>query len=152
MNVPVPQSTAQQRAAVRQRISVLAQTLDTAFRIPGTRIRFGVDALIGLIPGIGDLFGLLLGLWLIWQARSVHAPVRLQLRMLANLGLETVVGIVPVVGDTFDVFWKANLRNRNVLIEWMDEQDQTHNPGRSSLWFWCLLGVAVLAGLIAVLR
>ena len=131
------------REAVRQRIGSLANLLDTAFRIPGTRIRFGADALIGLIPGIGDVFGVALGLWMIWQARGVRAPLRLQITMLLNLGIEGLIGIVPVIGDAFDVMWQANQRNRRILLDWMDSQDQVAPQPRRAKGLW--LGLAALA-------
>ncbi len=137
------------RDALRQRIGTLANLLDTAFRVPGTRIRFGVDALIGLIPGFGDVFGVVMGLWMIWQARGVRAPVRMQLKMLMNLLIEGVIGIVPIIGDAFDVMWQANQRNRQILMDWMDEQDRGKPPPSRFPWLWLALAALVVVGLFA---
>lgn len=137
------------RDALRQRIGTLANLLDTAFRVPGTRIRFGVDALIGLIPGFGDVFGVAMGLWMIWQARGVRAPVRMQIKMLMNLLIEGVIGIVPIIGDAFDVMWQANQRNRQILMDWMDEQDQVEPPPSRFPWLWLALAALVVVGLFA---
>ena len=148
---PLDLQTPEQRAKreqLRKHLTRLANGLDTAFRIPGTSIRFGADALIGLIPGIGDAFGLLMGMWMIWQARDVRAPNRLQLKMLGNLGVETLVGIVPVVGDAFDVVWQANQRNRRILMEWMDEQDKEQQQEGGPRW---LLVLAIVGALIAMM-
>lgn len=119
--------------------------LDSAIRIPGTQIRFGADAVIGLIPGVGDLLGLALGLWMIWQARGVKAPGRLQLKMLGNLAIEAVVGIVPLLGDFFDLLWQSNQRNRKILIDWMDEQSKVDETPPARGW---VLWVAVAAATI----
>ena len=102
------------------RIDALARLLDTAFFIPGTNIRFGVDALIGLVPGIGDAITSLLSLYIISEARALGAPRLLIARMLANVALETVVGVVPIVGEAFDVAWRSNRRNLALLREHLD--------------------------------
>ena len=152
MNIDTSAETnQQQQQQLRQRLDDLATMLDSAIRIPGTQIRFGADALIGLIPGVGDLLGLALGLWLIWQARGVKAPGRLQLKMLGNLAIEAVIGVVPLLGDLFDVLWQANQRNRKVLIDWMDEQAQTEDlPKRRGWIIWLALGITVIATVIWV--
>jgi len=113
-------SPAQSRAARIARIDALATLLDTAFLLPGTNIRFGFDAMIGLIPGIGDVITTALSLYIVGEARALGAPRHLILRMLANVALDGVVGAVPLLGDAFDVMWRANRRNiallRNHLI------------------------------------
>jgi hypothetical protein len=102
------------------RIEALARLLDTAFLIPGTNIRFGFDALIGLVPGIGDAVTSLISLYIISEARALGAPRLLVARMLANVALESVVGIVPIVGDAFDVAWRSNRRNLALLRGHLD--------------------------------
>jgi len=97
------------------RIDALATLLDTAFLIPGTGIRFGLDALIGLVPAIGDLITTAMSLYIVNEARALGAPRLLVVRMLANVVLDGVVGAVPLVGDAFDVVWRANRRNIALL-------------------------------------
>ena len=93
----------------------LADFLDTRYRIPGTRLRFGIDAILGLVPGIGDSLAALPALYLIWRARQLGVPRGLLLRMIANVGLDTVFGSVPVAGNVFDLFFKASRRNVALL-------------------------------------
>ena len=102
-----------------ERIRWLAQLLDARFGVPGTRIRFGLDSIAGLVPGAGDLATGAVSLYIVWQARSMGAPVMLLARMLANIGLDTVGGTIPLVGDLFDVAFKANLRNVALLEDWL---------------------------------
>lgn len=97
------------------RLDRYARALDSQFRIPFTSIRFGLDPIIGLIPGIGDLVGLALSLYLVVEAIRIGAGPRIVARMLGNLLTEFVVGLVPVLGDAFDVLWKANDRNAALL-------------------------------------
>lgn len=97
------------------RIDALARLFDTAFLIPGTNIRFGLDALIGLVPGIGDAITTLIALYIVSEARALGAPRLLIARMLANVAIDGVVGAVPLVGDAFDVAWRANRRNVALL-------------------------------------
>ena len=108
-------SSPQSRAARIARIDALATLLDTAFLIPGTNIRFGIDALIGLVPGIGDAITTLMSLYIVREARALGAPRLLVARMLANVAIDGVVGAVPLVGDMFDVAWRANRRNMALL-------------------------------------
>ena len=108
------------REARIARIDALANLLDTAILIPGTSIRFGLDAVIGLVPGIGDAITTLLSLYIVNEARALGAPPLLIARMLANVALDGIVGAVPLVGDAFDVAWRANRRNMQLLRDHLD--------------------------------
>jgi hypothetical protein len=93
--------------------------LDEAFRIPGTSIRFGLDGIIGLIPGLGDVLGGLLSLIIPLAAWVRGLPCVTLARMAANIGIGVLVGSIPVLGDGFDIVWKANRRNYRLLIRHM---------------------------------
>jgi len=97
------------------RLRTLRRVLDEAFRVPGTRVRFGWDPIIGLIPGAGDLVAALLASAIVVQAHQMGVPRVVQLRMLLNLGIDVALGVVPLVGDVADVFWKATTRNLALL-------------------------------------
>ena len=125
-----------------KRYALIANLLDQAFRVPGTRWRFGLDALIGLIPGAGDVVGACFGIYGVWVARRLGAPNSVQARMLANLGVDTLVGAVPLLGDLFDFAFKAQMRNRRLLEEWLELPRTT---GRRSSWMLIALLVGVLA-------
>lgn len=112
------------RAERIARLDALATLLDTAFVVPGTQIRFGVDALIGLIPGIGDVITTLLALYVVREARELGAPRLLIARMLGNVAIDGLVGAVPLVGDAFDVVWRANRRNIRLLRDHLDAVDR----------------------------
>ena len=98
-------------------IERLAHWLDARFVIPGTDIRFGLDALIGLVPGIGDSATALLGCYIVARAARLGAPKRLLFRMGWNLLVDFLAGSIPVLGDIFDVTYRANLRNVALLRE-----------------------------------
>lgn len=97
------------------RLDGLASILDSAVRVPGTDIRIGVDALIGLVPIVGDLASKLISTYLIMEARRLGASRWLIARMAANTTLDAIVGVVPVVGDAFDIMYRANERNIRLL-------------------------------------
>lgn len=99
-------------------VTRLARWLDTALRIPGTRIRFGLDALLGIVPGLGDAVGALIGGYIVWAAVRAGAPRLVIARMLANIAVDAIVGAVPVAGTIFDVAYKANRRNAQMLGAW----------------------------------
>jgi hypothetical protein len=110
------------------RLDALATLFDTAFVIPGTGIRFGLDALIGLVPGIGDAITTLMSLYIVNEARALGAPRLLVGRMVANVALDGVVGAVPLVGDVFDVAWRANRRNMALLRDHLDKTEGPRAP------------------------
>ncbi|SHG71770.1 protein of unknown function [Bradyrhizobium erythrophlei] len=116
---PFRNLTREQRLA---RLDAIAKLLDIAFILPGTKIRYGVDGIIGLIPVVGDLIAAALSLWLVREARALGAPWHITARMLGNVAIQGVVGAVPVAGDAFDVLFRANIRNVRMLRRWMDKQ------------------------------
>jgi hypothetical protein len=97
------------------RARTLARLLDSAARVPGTNIRFGADAIVGLVPGLGDIGGAALAGYLVILAQRLGVPRAVVLRMLANVAVDTLAGSVPVIGDLFDVAFKSNLRNVDLL-------------------------------------
>jgi hypothetical protein len=109
-----PYDGASRRAAL-DRLDMLATLLDTAFIVPGTKVRFGAESLLRLVPGIGDAIASMLSFYLLYEASRLGVPRLLLARMAANVLLEGMVGAVPVAGDAFDVFFRANRRNVALL-------------------------------------
>jgi hypothetical protein len=109
-----PYEGASRRAAL-DRLDRLATWLDTAFIVPGTNVRFGVESVLRLIPGIGDAMASALSCYLLYEAHRLRVPKLLLARMAANVFLEGTVGAVPLAGDAFDVFFRANRRNIALL-------------------------------------
>ena len=116
---PFGNLTREQRVA---RLEALAKLLDVAFILPGTKVRYGIDGLIGLIPVVGDVIATALSLWLVREARALGAPWHVTARMLGNVALQGTVGTVPLAGDAFDVLYRANMRNARILRRWLDTQ------------------------------
>ena len=108
------------REAAIARLDALARLFDTAFIVPGTNIRFGIEAVLRLVPGIGDAAASGLSCWLLYQAYRLGVPPRIFVRMLVNVAVEGIVGAVPVAGDAFDVAFRANRRNVRLLRDWFD--------------------------------
>lgn len=129
---------------ILRRYSRLAWLLDQAFRIPATRWRFGLDPILGLVPGLGDLFTAILGAYGVLLARQLGAPASIQIRMMLNLVADAVAGALPVVGDIFDFAFKANARNLLLLEQWMATPRQAR---RTSLVFvvGTLIGMLLIA-------
>jgi len=138
-------SSQRQQPAGLEHLTVLSYLLDRAFRIPGTQWRFGLDALIGLIPGLGDVVGSLVGAYSLWIARRLGASGAVQARMVMNLAIDGIVGLVPFLGDLFDFAFKANSRNVALLGQWLQTPHQT----RRSSWAVLAVGVVVLLALLA---
>jgi hypothetical protein len=120
-SVPV---TANQSARL-DRLRRYASWLDDVVRVPGTRFRFGLDAIFGLVPGLGDVVGALFAVAIVAEGVRQRLPRRVLLRMILNVAIDTGLGSVPVVGDLFDAVWKANRRNLGLL--------EHHVEGRSTV-------------------
>jgi hypothetical protein len=124
----------------------LVRLLDGAVGIPGTSVRFGLDALIGLVPGVGDLAGAALSGFVVLSAARAGVPAAVLLRMVLNVGIDVLVGAVPVLGDLFDVAWRANVRNLALL------EQAVGDPGRARRSSGAVVGgVLVLLLVILVL-
>jgi hypothetical protein len=101
--------------AALDRLDMLATVFDTAFILPGTNVRFGVESILRLVPGIGDAIASALSCYLLYEAHRLGVPRLLLARMAVNVALEGLVGAVPLAGDAFDVFFRANRRNVALL-------------------------------------
>ena len=108
------------RADSVARLEALAHLLDSAFQIPGTNHRVGIDAILGLIPGIGDLVSTALASYIIWEARQLGLPRWKIARMIGNVAVDTTVGAIPFAGDLFDVAFRANRRNMKIVREHLE--------------------------------
>ena len=109
-----------ERARRVRRLVAVARLLDTAVRIPGTGVRFGVDAVLGLLPGIGDAGSAIISLLIVNEARRLGVPNALLIQMLYNVGLDTGIGAIPLLGDLFDVYFKSNKRNADLILGYFD--------------------------------
>lgn len=99
------------------RLSLVGRLMDSALTIPGLNRRIGLDAVLGLIPGVGDAISAAIASYIIWEARRLGLPRWKIARMIGNVAVDTAVGAIPVVGDVFDVFFKANERNMRIINE-----------------------------------
>lgn len=129
-----------------RRLDRYAQALDSQFRVPFTRIRFGLDPLIGLLPGVGDVIGLGLSLYLIAEAIKIGAGPKTVVKMVGNVLVEFFVGLVPVAGDAFDLLWKANNRNAALLRAHIENQLAPVQARRP----WLSYGLVTVLGLLLV--
>jgi hypothetical protein len=129
-----------------ENLDILSRLLDSWFRIPGTSIRFGLDGIIGLVPGIGDILAGLASTIIIIAAWARGAPYVTIARMLVNLALDVIIGTVPFFGDAFDIAWKANRRNYALLTRHLE------HPRRQQWRDWLFLAAvgAVLLAIMAV--
>ena len=106
-----------------QRIERIATWMDSAFRIPGTDVRVGLDSLIGLIPGVGDATTFAVSCFIIREAWILGLPKRRLLRMVWNTSVDTILGSVPLVGDLFDAAFKSNSKNATLILDHFHERD-----------------------------
>lgn len=125
------------------RLEKLAHWLDDLIRIPGTRIRIGLESLIGLIPGLGDIAGLLMGGYVVLEAHRMGAPGELKLRMLRNVALDALAGLVPVLGDLFDFAYRSNRRNLEMLLAHYRPAPVAAAAVTPSAWRWLRLALTL---------
>ena len=131
------------RNEVRRRLNRLAWLLDSSIPIPGTRFSIGIDALIGLVPFIGDLVGVMLSSTILVEAARLGAGRSVLARMALNVAVEGLAGLVPFAGDVFDAAWKANQRNVRLLNQWLDQPQRAQCSS-------VLLVAGIVAGLVAL--
>jgi hypothetical protein len=111
-------------ASVRRRIEAMETLLERAVAVPGTGFRVGFDAILGLIPVVGDLLAAGMGAWLLWEAKNLGMSRWHLARMSGNLAFDTVIGFIPLVGDAFDLAFRSNTRNLRIVKRWLDR----HHP------------------------
>jgi hypothetical protein len=99
------------------RITLVANLMDSAFLIPGLNRRVGLDAVLGIVPGIGDALSAAIASYIIWEARQLGLPRWKIARMIGNVAVDTAIGAIPFAGDVFDVVFKSNQRNLRIIHE-----------------------------------
>jgi hypothetical protein len=130
-----------------ERLRAITRLMDQAWGIPGTKWRFGLEPLFGLVPGLGDIAGGLIAVYGLHVARLLRAPAVIQLHMLTNIALDALVGTIPIIGDIFDFVYKAQTRNLAMLDEWLQTPHQAQRRSRRGLLFIPLAIVVVFATL-----
>jgi hypothetical protein len=136
---PVPAGTVPQ-------LEQLAWLLDSSIEVPGIRFRIGLDSLLGLIPFLGDIMGAAISTYILWVASKMGVPRVTLLRMTLNVALEAAVGVVPFLGDLFDMAWKANTRNVEILKAHLRDPSRA----RRSDWFFTIVLLLALLCLMAL--
>ena len=130
-----------------ERLRTLSRLLDSAFVVPGTKYRVGLDAIVGLVPGIGDAISAVFSLYIVFQAARMGVP---KATMLGNVGVDTIVGEIPLLGDLFDAGFKSNMRNLALIERHVERPASARAQSRRLL---LVLGVGLLAmvvGIVAV--
>jgi len=136
---------------VRRHVQELSRWMDTAFEVPIVGWRFGWDALIGLVPGVGDVATTLVSLYIVALAGKVGLPRITVARMGLNIAIDMLLGSLPLVGDLFDVWWKANQRNAALLAERLDSPDALNRKATVGDWLFVgAIGLALFALLATI--
>ncbi len=141
------------KVSTLQRLRRLSDLLDNAIAIPGTPLRFGLDPILGLFPGVGDFLGTAVSAYIVVEAARMGMPRKILVQMAVNIVLDMVMGTVPVVGDVVDAAWKANTKNIVLLEEHFKVSPSSQ---KADWWFlaWILGGLvlfAILLGAIAIM-
>ncbi len=133
---------------VEESLDQLSRWMDGLFRIPGVGWRFGLDALIGLIPGVGDTATSVVSFYILAKGVRYRVPKITLVRMGLNIAIDYVVGVIPVVGDLFDFVWKSNQKNVELLRERATVSAEEGKEGRTSDWLFVALIIALLIVLL----
>jgi hypothetical protein len=138
------------------RARALTRLLDSAARVPGTSFRFGLDPVLGLVPGLGDVAGAALSGYVVVLASRLGAPKTVIVRMLGNVVIDTVGGTIPVIGDLFDAGWKSNSRNLALLERHVAQPTAAKAASRAVVWLTvavlALLGIGAVAVAVILVR
>jgi len=131
-----------------EHLKLLARLMDSAFEIPGLKLRFGVDSILGLLPGIGDLATSFVSLYILQEAQRRGVSRVTLTRMSINTLIDLMVGSIPLVGDAFDVFWKSNQKNVKLLIQ-HESTPEARRHRKIGDWFFLALLIAILMTVLA---
>ncbi len=140
-------STEAQQRATLERLEKFSRFTDSSIGIPFTKFKIGAEAIIGLVPLVGDAAGLVLSSYVLLEAQRVGASKSVKLRMLRNMGIDFVGGLLPVVGDALDAIFKANTRNTKLLKNYLEKQLEVEPPPPPFPW-WTLIWLTVLFAII----
>ena len=127
------------------RLKRLSHNLDEAFTIPGTERKIGIDPIIGLIPGVGDLIGGALSIYIMHAGIRMGMPRSVIIRMFGNIALEFIIGCIPIIGDLFDAMWKSNQRNVKLI------EDSIISEEKNTIFGYFLIGVLIKTLVTAIL-
>ena len=133
-----------------QRLKRLSRLLDSAIGIPGTRYRFGLDPIVGLVPGIGDAIGAIFSTYIIFRAARLGASNAILTRMIGNVAVDTIVGEIPLLGDLFDVGFQSNIRNVSLIERHVHRPAAAKAQSRRVLVVLGIVLLALLVGIVAV--
>ncbi|MEG5138537.1 MULTISPECIES: DUF4112 domain-containing protein [unclassified Microcoleus] len=145
IQTPATNTLNKSQIASLRRLRRISHLLDNAIPIPGTRYRIGLDPILGLIPGGGDLIGSIFAGYVVFKSAQLGVPQETLIQMAAHIVFDTVAGTVPVAGDLFDVAWKANVKN----IELLDAHLGSPEPSKKADWLFVaalLLGLTLIVG------
>jgi hypothetical protein len=135
------------RQADLDEVETIAWLLDNSIPVPGTGRRIGIDAIIGFVPGLGDMLSGLVAVLIVARAAALGLPRIVVARMLFNVALDFVVGAIPVAGDAFDLWFKANARNVGLMRSYLGDRDQSTAP-QWAFFAAVLAAVVIVAGLV----
>jgi hypothetical protein len=115
--------------AIRMRVEAMEKLLERSFTIPGTKIPFGLDSIVGFVPVLGDVVTAAMGAYMVWEARNLGMSKWQLIRMTANVGVDTALGAIPLVGDAFDLVFRSNSKNLRIIKKHLDK----HHPGTRTI-------------------
>lgn len=144
-----PAAVTAKAVEIERSLDQLSRWMDGMFRIPGVGWRFGLDAIVGLVPGVGDVATSVVSFYILAAAVRYRVPKITLLRMGFNLGIDYVLGSVPLLGDLFDAWWKSNQMNVELLKRRATVSAEEAKEGKLSDWLFLLLIIAVLIALLA---
>ena len=140
----------QRQISTLKRLRRISHVLDNAIPIPGTKFRFGIDPILGLIPGGGDTVSAFFAAYIVWESATLGLPKEVLIRMFSNILFDTFAGSVPIAGDLFDVAWKANAKNVALLEEHLKLPETTEKADKWFLFF-LLIGLILFVAVVGAI-
>jgi len=133
------------------RLQLLSQRLDESITLPGTKYKIGIDPIIGLIPGGGDVIGGILSMYIMHTGIKMGVQKTVIIKMFRNIALDFLIGWIPIIGDIFDIVWKSNQKNVKLIEESLNLENDNTLLGYMMILLLILILVIVIAGLTAII-